>query len=53
MYYMYNIIIENENDITTLLTTLALNVETVNSIVLLIFLVIKKMLYQATGYLIT
>ena len=42
--YMYNIIIENENHITTLLTTLTLNIEMVNIIVLLIFLVIKKCL---------
>ena len=39
---MYNIIIENENHITTLFTTMTLNVETVNSIVPLIVLVIKK-----------
>lgn len=42
--YMYNIIIENENHITTLLTILTLNIEMVNIIVLLIFLVIKKCL---------
>ena len=50
---MYNIIIENENHITTLLTTLTLNVEMVNSNVLLILLVLKKMSYQATGFSIT
>ena len=47
---MYNIIIENENHITTLLTTLTLNIEMVNIIVLLIFLVIKKCLTKQLAF---